>query len=179
MPRYRQEQITLEPIDFVLAVKVSLRPGEKWTYRRLAEDLCISVSNAHKRVQRACAARLLTLSPESELTANSVGLREFTLHGVVYAFPATTGAATRGIPTAHAGPVLKDILVPSNEPPAVWPSRAGEVQGYALLPLFPSAPAACAKDGKLYEFLSLVDGMRIGGARVRALAAEHLSRMWP
>jgi hypothetical protein len=133
MGRDQQKQLTLEPIDFVLAVKVCLGPGQKWTYRHLADELCLAVSNAHKSAKRACAAKLLSNSAESELTANSVGLREFTLHGVVYAFPATTGSLTRGVPTAHAGPILKDILSPSNEPPPVWPSRDGEVRGYALL----------------------------------------------
>lgn len=179
MAQNQQKQITLEPIDFVLAVKVCLGPGKKWTYRHLADEICLAVSNAHKSAKRACAAKLLSVSPESELTANSAGLREFTLHGVVYAFPATTGSLTRGVPTAHAGPILKDILLPSNEPPPVWPSRAGEVQGYALLPLFPSVPAACAKDGKLYEFLSLVDALRIGSARIRAIATEHITRILP
>lgn len=177
MAQNLHKQMTLEPVDFVLAVKVCLGPSQKWTYRHLADELCLSVSNAHKSAKRACASRLLSVSSESDLTANSAGLREFTLHGVVYAFPATTGAPTRGVPTAHAGPILKDILAPNNEPPPVWPSREGEVQGYALLPLFPSVPAACARDGKLYELLSLVDALRIGSARIRALATDHISRI--
>jgi hypothetical protein len=179
MAQNQQRQITLEPTDFVLAVKICLGPSQKWTYRHLAGELCLAVSNAHESAKRACAAKLLSVSPEGELTANSAGLREFTLHGVVHAFPVTTGAPTRGVPTAHAGPILKDILAPSNEPPPVWPSRNGEVRGYALLPLFPNVPAACARDGKLYEFLSLVDALRIGSARVRAIAAEHVSRILP
>jgi hypothetical protein len=177
MAQNQHRQITLEPLDFVLAVKVYLGPGQKWTYRHLADELCLSVSNAHKSAKRACASKLLSVSPESELTANSAGLREFTLHGVAYAFPATTGAPTRGVPTAYAGPILKDILAPSNEPPPVWPFREGKVQGYALLPLVPSVPAACARDGKLYELLSLVDALRIGSARIRAIATEHISRI--
>jgi hypothetical protein len=177
MAQNLQKQITLEPIDFVLVVKVCLGPSEKWTYRHLADELCLALSNAHKSAQRACAAKLLSVTPEGELTANSAGLREFTLHGVAYAFPATTGAPTRGVPTAHAGPILKDILSPSNAPPPVWPCRTGEVQGYALLPLFPSVPAACARDGKLYELLSLVDALRIGSARIRSIATEHISRI--
>ena len=39
MAQNLQKQITLEPIDFVLVVKVCLGPSEIWTYRHLADEL--------------------------------------------------------------------------------------------------------------------------------------------
>jgi hypothetical protein len=54
----------------------------------------------------------------------------------------------------------------------VWPDARGEVRGLALDPLHDAAREAARTDPWLYEMLALVDGVRVGDARVRALATE-------
>lgn len=102
-------------------------------------------------------------------------LKEFLLHGAKYAFPATLGSLTRGIPTAYAAPPLATRVSQPNEPPPVWPDSEGEQRGVSFHPLYPTAPFAARKDRLLYEFLALFDALRGGAARERQLAGQFLS----
>ena len=77
-----------------------------------------------------------------------------------------------GVPTAHAAPPLNARIAPSADPPPVWPSIAGSVRGMALIPLYPTAPAAALRSPALYENLALFDALRAGNARERALAQK-------
>lgn len=52
----------------------------------------------------------------------------------------------------------------------------GRVRGQAIEPLYPSVPAAARKNVELYEFLALIDALRVGRARERKLAAEEISK---
>jgi len=56
-------------------------------------------------------------------------LKEFLLHGAKYAFPATLGSPTRGIPTAYAAPPLATLVSQPNELPPVWPDAEGNQRG--------------------------------------------------
>lgn len=47
--------------------------------------------------------------------------------------------------------------------------------GQAVDPLFKSVPKAIQKDDRLYEYLALIDGVRLGNQREAGLAAERLS----
>jgi hypothetical protein len=77
-----------------------------------------------------------------------------------------------GVPTAHAAPPLNAQIVPSADPAPVWPSIEGSVRGIALIPIYPSAPAAALRSPALYENLALFDALRAGNARERALAQD-------
>ena len=63
-------------------------------------------------------------------------------------------------------------LAPSADPPPVWPHAEGSARGIALIPLYPSAPAAALRNAVLYENLALFDALRMGNARERGLAAQ-------
>jgi hypothetical protein len=56
----------------------------------------------------------------------------------------------------------------------VWPSSDGDVRGLAVPPLHSAAIALAVSDPWMYEMLALVDGIRVGDARVRAVASELL-----
>lgn len=84
-------------------------------------------------------------------------------------------------------PAMKEVYDPgppgplarmfgSREPPLVWPHPEGEVRGESLEPLYPSAVDAARRDGKLYEVLALVDALRVGRAREKALAIDLLDK---
>ena len=49
----------LKPQDFLVALKLVAWGEQRWTYARLAQELGISVSEAHGAVKRALEAGLL------------------------------------------------------------------------------------------------------------------------
>lgn len=166
------EQKSLRPVDVVVALRLAEAPGA--TYQNLASSLSISQSTAHEAVERLQGAHLLR--PDSR-RVNRHALLEFLEHGVRYAFPGALGARTTGVPTAHSAPALADEVVSDGDQDGiVWPDPTGSAFGYALTPLFPKAPALLANCPSTYEALSLVDALRVGRARERALAAEELRR---
>ena len=77
-----------------------------------------------------------------------------------------------GMPTGYAAAPLDKLIVPSSDPPPVWPHAEGIARGIALMPLYPSAPAAALRNSALYENLALFDALRMGNARERNLAVE-------
>jgi hypothetical protein len=166
----------LKPQDVVVLLKlVSLGP-EPWTYQRLAVELSISQSEAHAAVRRAVAARLMSDAATATGRPVLASLLEFLVHGVRYAYAPERGSLTAGMPTGYAAPPLNKVIVQPNEPPPVWPYAEGTVRGYSFAPLYPSVPAAAARDPKLYELLALVDAIRDGRARERNLAAKELEK---
>jgi hypothetical protein len=164
----------LKPQDVVVLLKLVAIGPEPWTYQGLAVALSMSSSEVHAGVRRAAAARLMsdvtTVGGRPVLPA----LAEFLIHGVRYAYSPERGALTPGMPTGYAAPPLNKTIVQPNEPPPVWPYAEGRVRGYSFAPLYPSVPAAAARDQKLYELLALVDAIRDGRARERNLAVKEL-----
>jgi hypothetical protein len=178
MKRAINHQLTLKPQDIIVLLKlVSL--GEKQAkYGELAESLGMSSSEVHASVRRAKAARLVNIEDDRPVIVRAA-LKEFLLHGAKYAFPATLGSPTRGVPTAYAAPPLASRISQPNEPPPVWPDPKGEQRGISFHPLYPTAPAAAKRDRLLYELLALFDALRGGAARERQIASQLLSERLP
>ena len=166
----------LKPQDVVILLKLVAIGGESWTYQRLAVELSMSQSEAHAGVRRAVAARLMSDATTSGGRPVLPALAEFLVHGVRYAYPPERGALTAGMPTGYAAPPLNTVITQPDEPPPVWPYADGKVRGYSLAPLYPSVPAAAARDAALYELLALVDAIRDGRARERSLATKEIER---
>ena len=164
----------LKPQDVVVLLKLVALGDADWTYQRLANELALSPSEAHAGVRRAVAAKLMTDAKSSTGRPIREALTEFLLHGVKYVFPPERGELTRGVPTGYAAPPLNKEIAQGNDPPPVWPHAQGNVRGYALKPLYKSVPVAAERDPALYELLALVDALRDGRARERALAAREL-----
>lgn len=133
----------------------------------------MSSSEVHAAVKRAQASRLLHGAELGE-RPNLAAIEEFLAHGLKYAFPAERGAPARGVPTSYAAEPLRQVIVPGDEPPPVWPYPTGSQRGIAFEPLYKQAPKAALRDPALYEFLALVDALRDGRARERKLAIEML-----
>ena len=118
------------------------------TYANLAAELTMSPSDVHAAVKRNAAAGLLdpvTRRPLAE------PVMEFLVHGLRYVFPVVRGQLTRGLPTAHAAPVMAPVFADSGEPPPVWPyAGEGAVRGISFEPLCDKVPAAAIKDPRLY-----------------------------
>jgi hypothetical protein len=163
----------LKPQDLLALLKLVALGCGPWTYAALAADLGMSSSEVHAAVKRTLAARLATERNGMIMPVVST-LNEFIAHGVPYVFVPDRGELTRGLPTAHAASPLKEALASSTEPPPVWPDPEGNVRGMAFSPLYASAPKAARRDAKLYELLALVDAVRGGRARERAVALKML-----
>lgn len=161
-----------KPQDVVVALKLALL-GEWRSYADLGKELGMSASEVHAAVRRLIEARLM--DPESNEIRREA-LRNFLVHGVPYAYPAAAKEMTRGVPTAWAAPALDGKFAASDQAVPVWPDPDGKVQGAAVEPLYFSVPAAARRDAALYDLLALVDALRIGRARERALAEKELEQ---
>lgn len=128
-------------------------------------------STAHKAVERLTSAGLAGGDRE----VNRMALVEFLSHGVRYAFFAVPGSEVRGVPTAHSAPPLAEEIV--SDEAYVWPSAKGEQRGSALPPLYEGADQLPERAPDLYRALALVDAIRVGRARERKRATEHLEEL--
>ena len=171
MSRLPNRQPVLKPQDFYVLLSLLACRDEGTTYPELAAFSGLSMSEVHGALKRAEAARLLFFD-EKRPRILVPAFKEFLFHGAKYAFPATRGSMVAGVPTAHAAPPLNAHIAPSADPAPVWPAIEGKVRGMALIPLYPSAPAAALRNPALYENLALFDALRAGNARERKLARE-------
>jgi len=171
MRRPVNRQPALKPQDFYLLLALVAVKGEGLTYPELAALTGLSMSEVHGALKRAEQARLLAFI-DKRPSIITPSFKEFLLHGARYAFPAARGAMVGGVPTSHAAPPLDKLIVPSSDPPPVWPHEEGNARGIALFPLYPSAPASALRNPALYENPALFDALRMGNARERNLAAQ-------
>lgn len=167
-------QIVLRPQDVVVLLRLSLESGAPPTYATLAQELSLTASEVHAALERATSAQLARKDQSGKAFVVREALKLFVRHGARYAFPATRGEATRGMPTGYAAAPLKDKIVQPNEPAPVWPHKNGTLRGVAFYPLYPTVPDAAGRNPALYELLALFDAIRGGSMRERALATQLL-----
>ena len=164
----------LNPQDLLVLLKAAAHPPQRWTYAALGAELALSASEAHASVKRAVACGLAVAPARGEWLPLRPQLLEFMLHGVRYVWPATPGPVKRGVPTAFgAEPLASHLTVAPGEAP-VWAHPSGSAKGPTLSPLYRTAPQAALADPALHRLLALLDALRTGRARERALAARLL-----
>ncbi len=83
----------------------------------------------------------------------------------------------RGIPTAWAAPPLNEEIASAEVMPPVWADPKGDIRGWSVEPLHPSASIVAQRDAEFYALLALVDALRLGGNRERELAKRELHRL--
>jgi hypothetical protein len=167
-------QVVLRPQDLVVLLRLSLEPGMSPTYAALGSELGLTASEVHAGLERATLAQLARKDKLGKASVVREALRLFVQHGARYAFPATRGEMVRGIPTGYAAAPLNARIMQPNEPPPVWPYKAGTVRGAAFHPLYPTVPEAAGRNPALYELLVLFDAVRGGSPRERAIALQLL-----
>lgn len=169
--------LRLKPQDVVVALKLAAGGGASWTQPKLARSLYLSASEVNHGLKRLEACHLYNARERRVVRAS---LQEFLVSGLRYVFPAQLGLFGEGMPTSiAASAALSAKLMLGDEDRVVWPaadSRAFRVRGRVLAPLYRNVPLAAAEDPGLHEYLALVDALRVGRARERALAKEELSR---
>ena len=146
------------------------------TYRDLSWELAMSTSEVHAAERRLIDARLLS----QRRRVLRAAAKEFLLHGFKYVFPARPGEESLGIPTGRAAPPLrksKTLIVDSEQDlDLVWPWADGTVRGRSIQPIYDSVPQAAQRDAGLYEWLALLDCLRVGKARDRNYAAHRITK---
>ena len=132
----------------------------------------MSASETHASVKRAVASGLAVAPERGEWSPVRPSVLEFVLHGVRYVWPATPGPVKRGVPTAFGAEPLATMLTMAPGEAPVWAYPTGNAKGPTLSPLYPTAPQAALADPALHRLLALLDALRTGRARERALAAK-------
>lgn len=160
----------MSPQDIVILLKIIALNNDQWQQLDLAAALGISQSEVSKSIVRSKYAQLIDPTGKKVF---KLGLLDFLKYGIAFVFPQQPGALVRGVPTAHSASPLKEQLVSDEQ--YVWPSIRGKVRGQAIAPLYPTVVKAIEQDQKLYELLALVDALRVGRARDKALAIEALA----
>lgn len=160
-------------IDILVAMKLAAHEGEPTTVRQLEDELGLSKSAAANSLQRLRELDLLKDDATGGRRVNKLLLRDCLEHAVRWIAPAHVGEFELGLPTAHAAEAFRQ-KVTGDDDPVVIPLPHGPLRGRAVTPLHPLAPAAAARDPKLYRLLAVVDALRIGRARDRQLAVAEL-----
>ncbi|TGQ84065.1 hypothetical protein EN850_00175 [Mesorhizobium sp. M8A.F.Ca.ET.207.01.1.1] len=149
---------------------------DPYSVRSLESLVGISKTEINASIKRSLSSGLAIKDRETgRANPNRRNLHNFIVHGLKFVFPVKPGAMTRGIPTAFAAPMLKNMLVSGGEYIYIWPFAEGRDIGQSVEPLFRSVPEAVQKDDRLYEYLALVDAIRLGNQREAGLAGERLS----
>ncbi|MCQ3031015.1 hypothetical protein NLO88_10130 [Pseudomonas syringae] len=149
--------------------------NDSYSVRALQASLGISKTEIASALKRCQQIGLLRVDPNTQLPrVNSKALLSFIEHGLRYVFPVKPAEIVRGIPTSFSAPVLQDKLMSGGDLIHVWPDAFGNRKGQSITPLFKTVPGAVKKDSRLYEYLALIDAIRLGSAREANLANEIL-----
>lgn len=162
----------MRPQDIVILLKILALGDAEWQLKDLSNSLYISISEVSESLERSQFANLLDYQKKK---VNRQNLMDFLLFGVKYVFPLQPGILTRGIPTAHSHPFMKQSI--SSESLFVWPYADGEVIGQAIEPFYPKQSQAVLSDDVLYKLLALTDVIRVGKLREIKIAEQELKEM--
>ena len=159
----------LRQVDVLVLLKLAVT--DQWSFFGLGRDLGISPTEARNSVRRAKLSGLFSDATKGVVRPT---LAEYLVHGVRYSFPATIGRRVRGLPTGPSAPPLSTRLATAPDDTLVWAHPRGTMRGESVSPIYKTAPNAAERDPELYELLVLLDGIRVGGPRVRAVAIDLL-----
>jgi hypothetical protein len=160
----------LKGVDIVVVLGLLRRPPDPWTVRVLADELKLPPASVQRSLDRLAATPVL----DARRRRLSIGASEdLLMDALPFVVPGSLGGETRGLPTAWAASPLAERLASAGQPP-VWPDPHGEARGLEVEPLHPGVVGLARADPEMYELLALVDGMRLGDARVRELAGGLL-----
>jgi len=157
--------------DIMVLLALS-KGGEGWSLRMLSEATQLPHAAAQRSVNRLAESGLYE---RERKCLNKVQASEFLLHSVKFLWPARLGGEARGIPTAWDAPVFEKDFERNVGVRMVWPHPYGEARGIALVPIHRLMPEVARQDPDMYERFALLDGLRIGDARLRSVSARQLA----
>ncbi len=162
----------MRPQDVAILLKIVLMGKKEWQYQDISRSLHISGAEVNASLNRSKIAGLIDFNRKR---VNKLALLEFLEHGLHYVFPIQPGAISKGIPTAHSHPSIKNKIV--SETVFVWPDISGTEIGQSIEPLFNNQVKAIKEDPALYEILSLIEILRVGKNRERTVALSQLKKI--
>lgn len=165
----------LKPQELLVLFKVAAHTQRQWTYAALGEELYLSAAEVHASVRRAVFAGLAVSTDRRRWSPVGPALLEFAVHGARYAFPVELGAVKRGVPTSFGAAPLAELIVSKPGELPVWPHLQGAAKGPSVSPIYKTAPQAALIDPALHQMLALLDALRMGRQRERALAGKLLA----
>lgn len=144
---------------------------DPYSVRGLEFSLGISKTEISASINRSISSGLAIKEHKSgRPKPNRRDLYNFIINGLKFVFPVQPGSITRGVATAFAAPMLINKLISAGDYNYVWPYAEGKEMGQAVKPLFRTVPEASKNDDLLYEYLALIDAMRLGNQREAGLA---------
>ena len=161
----------MRPQDIVILLKIASIEHQDWYIKDIAYELGISQSETSESLHRSSYAGLISGDKKKLMRQELFNLL---VHGIKYVYPQRPGPIVRGMPTAHSAPPLNKII--HSDEAYVWPSGQGNSKGQSIEPLHSSVIEACTKDKILYEYLSLIDAIRVGRVREQKLAIDQLRK---
>ena len=162
----------MRPQDVVILLKMIALHNKKWTFAEIANELQISEAEVSYAMERNKAAGLVSAD---KTRVNKLALREFLTSGIKYVFPPQLGHSMRGVATAHSAPPVKAHIADGGEH-YVWAYYKGTKRGNTIVPLYPSVPKIVDSQPELYEFLAIVDTLRVGKKREVDIAISELDK---
>ena len=162
----------MRPQDVVILLKMIILNNKSWTFAEIANDLQMSETEVSFAMERNKIAGLV--SPD-KTKVNKLALREFLIYGIKYVFPPQPGHSARGVATAHSAPPIKEHIAEGNEH-YVWAYYKGTKRGNTIVPLYAKIPKIVENQLDLYDFLTIIDTLRIGKKREIEIAINELDK---
>jgi hypothetical protein len=156
--------------DIVILLKMITLSDKNWFFADIANDLQISETEVSFAMERNAVAGLVSADKKR---VNKLALREFLIYGLKYVFPAQVGGSTRGIATAYSAPPVNKHITEGKEH-FVWKYYKGTRRGNSIVPLYANLPKIVENEQNLYEFLTIVDTLRVGKSREIEIAIKEL-----
>lgn len=161
----------------LVSLHQSAAKPEDFSVRALAAATGISKSEVSASLNRSVETGLAIMDRKKKIpTTNRKALLEFVISGLRYVFPAKPGAIQRGLLTGFEAPGLKSLLSSLGENHYIWPDAVGKDQGQTINALYKTAPYAAKQDRALYQYMALVDAIRLGNTREVNIASKELKQ---
>jgi predicted transcriptional regulator len=162
----------MRPQDVVILLKMMTYGENTPVFSELAASLQISAGEVSEAMERN---RMAGLVNPAKTQVNKLALREFLIYGLKYVFPPQIGASVRGIATAHSAPPVSNHIAEGRDV-YVWSYYKGTRRGNSIVPLYDKIPQFIEEDPDLYEYLALVDTLRVGKNREVEIAMAELDK---
>jgi len=161
----------MRPQDIPILIKIISFKEKSWQLSDISISLRISLSEVSESLNRSKLANLIDYKKKN---INRQNLLEFIEYGIKYVFPQHPGSMSRGIPTAHSHPFMKDKII--SEVNYVWSDIKGAEIGLAIEPFYPKQVDGVLEDSIYYKLLALIDVTRVGKVREVKFAIQELKK---
>lgn len=162
----------IKPQDLLVVIQAAA-VRQSWTVNLMAESLELPPATVHRSITRC---REMGLFRDNIAKIDPYLVEEFLVHVVRFEFPPRWVGASKGVPTAWSAEPLRSVLRSDRKSDTVvWPSDSGRRSGRGLEPIHPNFVRFEKSNPEVYAWGTLVDAIRIGGARDKSAAKKLLA----